>query len=142
MALLATGYSPTRAAGEVGVSRQAAYRQRSNDPDFAEAWQEALQQQADLYEDALRKAALDQHNIGGIIFGLKNLRPAKWRDRHEIERWSVNANVNVTAQLSPAQAEALARVIARRSLDEASPPLLTEGTPPALLTEGTPSPDA
>ncbi len=58
----------------------------------------------DLYEDALRRAAIEQHNIGGIIFGLKNLRAAKWRDRHEIDRRSLNANVNLHVPL-PASAE-------------------------------------
>ena len=52
VSLLATGYSPTRAASEVGVSRQAAYRQRSSDPDFVEAWQEALEHPSRLFSPA------------------------------------------------------------------------------------------
>ena len=113
VALIAGGYSPTRAAKEVGVSRQAAYKQRSADPDFSAAWGEALEQQADLYEDALRKAAIDQHNIGGIIFGLKNLRSAKWRDRHEVDRRSLNMNVTIPPLPAVSQQQLLAIVQTR-----------------------------
>ena len=96
--LLAAGHSPTGAAKAVGLSRQAAYSQRAADPGFAEAWSEALERQADLYEDALRRAAIDQKNIGGIIFGLKNLRPDRWKDRHETVVESRSVSLNVTAQ--------------------------------------------
>ena len=109
---IAKGHSPTHAAKEIGVSRQAAYAQRSNDPAFAAAWSEAQEEQADLYEDALRRAALDQKNIGGIIFGLKNLRSDKWKDKHEVDvnRHSVNLNIQVTG----AQAEGIMARLARR----------------------------
>ncbi len=42
----AAGHSPTRAALEIGISRQSLYRRRADDPAFAEAWNEALEQQA------------------------------------------------------------------------------------------------
>ena len=94
------------------MSRQAAYAQRNNDPEFAAAWSEAQQEQADLYEDALRRSALEQKNIGGIIFGLKNLRSDKWKDKHEVDvsRQSVNLNIQVTE----GQAEGMMARLARR----------------------------
>ena len=108
---IAKGYSPTHAAKEIGLSRQAAYAQRNNDHEFAAAWSEAQEEQADLYEDALRRAALEQKNIGGIIFGLKNLRSDKWKDKHEVDvnRHSVNLNI----QVSEGQAERIAAIAAR-----------------------------
>lgn len=65
---IANGASPTRAAKAIGVSRSALYYQRDVDPDFREAWAEALETQADMYEDALRHAAIEQeehrrHNL-------------------------------------------------------------------------------
>lgn len=104
---LAEGASPTKAAQALGLARSTVYYQRGIDPDFKAAWEEALEQQADLYEDALRKAALVQGNIGGIIFGLKNLRPAKWKDKHEIVQSSVNVHVSIPAAT---EAELLAMV--------------------------------
>ncbi len=55
----------------------------------------------------MRKAAIDQHNIGGIIFGLKNLRSAKWRDRHEVDRRSLNLNVTLPPLPEVAQQQLL-----------------------------------
>ena len=110
IALLAEGYSPTRAAQAVGVTRPAVYYWRNVDPDIREAWAEALEQRADRYEDALEHSAIEQHNIGGIIFGLKNLRPNKWRDRHEIEQRSLAVTWNLDA-LPPAQQAAIARAV-------------------------------
>ena len=111
--LLAAGHRPAGAAKAVGLSRQAAYSQRAADPGFAEAWSEALERQADLYEDALRRAAIDQKNIGGIIFGLKNLRPDRWKDRHETVVESRSVSLNITAQLSEATQAKVWEIAAR-----------------------------
>ena len=62
----------------------------------------ALETQADMYEDALQDAAIEKHNIGGIIFGLKNLRPDRWKDRHEVEQRSVAVTMSYES-LPPAQ---------------------------------------
>ena len=119
---ITNGASPTRAAKAIGVSRSALYYQRDVDPDFREAWAEALEAQADMYEDALRQAAIEKHNIGGIIFGLKNLRSDKWKDRHEVEeRRSVEVSVTLEA-LPPAQREALIAALSRGSQRTLPPP--------------------
>lgn len=76
---IANGASPTRAARALGVARTTVYYQRSIDADFAAAWEEAQEQDADRYEDALDDAAIRMKNIGGIIFGLKNKRPPSGR---------------------------------------------------------------
>ena len=123
---MANGASPTRAAKAIGVSRSALYYQRDVDPDFRDAWEEALETQADMYEDALQDAAIEKHNIGGIIFGLKNLRSDKWKDRHEVEeRRSVEVNFSYES-LPPAQREALVQVLLRDRADNST------GSTPAL----------
>ena len=82
---IANGASPTRSAKALGVARSTIYYQRSIDSVFAAAWEEAQEQDADRYEDALDDAAIRMKNIGGIIFGLKNKRPGKWQDRKDVK---------------------------------------------------------
>ena len=109
---IAAGASPTKAAGALDLSRQSAYYQRGIDAEFAAAWEEALEQAADLYEDALDKLALKSGNVGAVIFQLKNRRPDRWRDRHEmnVNRHSLNLNIVVT----DGQADGIMGRLARR----------------------------
>lgn len=86
---IANGVSPTSAAKALGVARSTVYYQRTIDPQFAEAWAEAQERDADRYEDALDHLANKSRNVGAVIFGLKNKRPEKWKDRHDLE---VNRN--------------------------------------------------
>lgn len=51
LALLAAGRSVTAAARLTGVSRETVYQHRRSDPDFARAWDDAIEQAADLLED-------------------------------------------------------------------------------------------
>lgn len=81
---LANGASPTKATKAIGIARSTAYYQRSIDPDFAEAWEEALERAADLHEDALHELSVKTKNVGAVIFQLKNRRPQKWQDRHDV----------------------------------------------------------
>ena len=76
-----------------------------------------------MYEDALQDAAIEKHNIGGIIFGLKNLRSDKWKDRHEVEeRRSVEVSVTI-GSLPQAQREALIAALLRtREPKQLAPP--------------------
>jgi hypothetical protein len=91
----------TKAAEATGWARRVAYRHRENDPTFAEAWEDAEQQYADLLErEADRRAVegVDEPRFyeGGVcghvrkysdtllIFRLKALRPDKYRERQEI----------------------------------------------------------
>ena len=140
---IANGASPTRAAKAIGVSRSALYYQRDVDPDFREAWAEALETQADMYEDALQDAAIEKHNIGGIIFGLKNLRSDKWKDRHEVTE-RPPAKVDIARSIGPGQREALIKVCLDNGEHEAAAvlmltrPQLTEA--PQEAGDGTDAP--
>lgn len=99
--LVAAGASITKAAEALGCTRQSAHYQRGIDPDFAEAWEEALERQADLAEDTLAELAHKTKNVGAAIFTLKNLRPWKWKDRHEVVSESHTTRLNLTALLPP-----------------------------------------
>ena len=94
----------------MGCTRQSAHYQRQIDPDFAEAWLEALERQADLAEDTLAELAHKTKNVGAAIFTLKNLRPWKWKDRHEVVSESLSTRINLTALVSPEAAQALLKM--------------------------------
>lgn len=96
----------------LGVARSTAYYQRSIDPSFAAAWEEAQEQDADRYEDALDDAAIRMKNIGAIIFGLKNKRPGKWQDRHDVKMEKREAKVDVS--LSPGSEQEWLALVKRR----------------------------
>ncbi|OGT25305.1 MAG: hypothetical protein A2Z17_04425 [Gammaproteobacteria bacterium RBG_16_66_13] len=108
---IATGATPTAAATALGLARSTVYYQLRIDADFAEAWREAQEQAADRYEEALDHLATKTRNVGAVIFGLKNLRPAKWRDRHEVEveRKSEHLHFIVQAPLAEIQRRFLER---------------------------------
>lgn len=120
-AALAAGASPTKAAKVIGVARSSCYYQRGNDPDFAEAWAEALERQADLAEDTLAELAHKTKNVGAVIFSLKNLRPGKWKDRHEVFTESHSTRLNLTAQL-PLEAVQALHALAQAEVARALPP--------------------
>lgn len=127
-AALAAGASPTKAACAVGVARSTAYYQRGIDQDFAEAWAEALERQADLAEDTLAELAHKTKNVGAAIFTLKNLRPEKWKDRHEVVSESHSTSLNLSAQLGPEATQALLDM-ARREQDRKARPLPWSDSP-------------
>lgn len=104
---LANGASPTKATNAIGIARSTAYYQRSIDPEFAEAWEEALERAADLHEDALHELSVKTKNVGAVIFQLKNRRPQKWQDRHDV---NVEKNETVTHvhELGPGAQKAIA----------------------------------
>ena len=102
------------ASRALGLARSTVYYQRSIDPDFDAAWMEALEQDADRYEDALEQLATKTKNVGAVIFGLKNKRPGKWQDRHDVnvDKREVKYNVSL-----PALQEQELLAIIRSSLD-------------------------
>jgi hypothetical protein len=77
LAVLASGYSVTRAAQAVSISRVTAYAWRKADPDFAKAWDDAWESGTDCFEDVLREMAAER-NIAAVIFGLKSRRPERY----------------------------------------------------------------
>ena len=60
------------------------YYQRQQDPEFKEAWADALERAADRYEDRLDELSIEGNHPGSTIFQLKNRRPEKWQDRHDV----------------------------------------------------------
>ena len=59
LAALARGISITGAANEAGLGRRTVYDWRDEDPDFAAAWNDALEAGADILEDEARRRAAD-----------------------------------------------------------------------------------
>ena len=99
-ALALTG-NITKAAAAAKVSRRRAYQVLAEAADFAEAWQDALEDAADGWEaEAVRRAvkgtlkpvfqggkkvgAVREYADTLLIFLLKGARPEKYRERHEI----------------------------------------------------------
>lgn len=75
------------ACQRTGLSRSSMYDWKAEDPEFKEAWEKAVEKGKEILaeelENALRVAAVTNKNVTAIIFGLKNLRPDKWKDRTE-----------------------------------------------------------
>ena len=107
---IAEGASTSKAANALEMSRSGVYYQRSVDPDFAAAWEEALELAADLYEDRLHDMALDSRHPAPVIFQLKNRRPDKWRDQHEIKTTVEHHHTFSVQELSPERQRALAEL--------------------------------
>ena len=59
-------------------------QQRQQDPEFAEAWADALERAADRYEDRRDELSIEGNHPGSTIFQLKNRRPERWQDRHDV----------------------------------------------------------
>jgi hypothetical protein len=68
-----------------GVSRMTAYRYRHSDPEFAEQWQDAIDQSVDDLEAVAFKLAVEG-DAGLIQFMLRCHKPEVYRDtqRHEV----------------------------------------------------------
>ena len=80
LAALSDGLSVTAAAIAAGARRSAMYGWRAEDPLFAEAWDEAIEEGTDKLEDEARRRALNGSDQL-IMFMLKARRPAKYRER-------------------------------------------------------------
>ena len=87
----------TVAAERVGMNRTAAYLRRRDHPDFAEAWDEAVQEHADRLEQTL----FDDIASGNFtpvdrIFALKGAKPAKYKDNYNEAARAGAGTVHVT----------------------------------------------
>jgi hypothetical protein len=107
---LRKGYVPKRAAEAVGISRNTAFKWRQKDPEFAAAWEEAVDEGTDLLEEAILKRARDGYDRpifqGGVFVGqervysdslaammLQGRRPQYRRQQHDM-------NVNVIGNVN------------------------------------------
>ena len=148
---LEAGVPLNYAAVHAGISDNTAYHwvwQGSQQLEQAEQDPITLRDLRELGSEAVFAQAVKESLAACVVDGVGKWREAKvndwarWatllerrfpadfgrRDYRQVEQRTLS--VNVTAQLSPAQAEALAEVLSRRSLDGSTPALLTEGTPP------------
>jgi len=85
---LAEGWSITKAAKLAGVATATVRKWRAEDSDFAEAWDEAIEAGTDRIEDKVTEKALamdDGNAMRGAEMMLKARRPAKYRERHEVQ---------------------------------------------------------
>ena len=100
---LANGASPTKASSAIEVARSTVYYQRGIDPEFKEAWEDALERAADRYEDRLDELAMESSHPAHVIFQLKNRRPSKWQDRHDVNMEKREIRVNIDLPQLPQQ---------------------------------------
>jgi len=89
---LAAGETVASAAAKGGLAERTYYDHKKADPEFAAACDQARRDGDDKRADELESvlhtgaglAATDPRYTTQLIFALKNLRPKKWRDSHEI----------------------------------------------------------
>src|SRR3954453_8983841 len=67
IAALRDGHAAAWVARRVGISRAELYRWRAEDPEFAQAWEEAILDGNDLLEDEARRRAVDGFNERPIL---------------------------------------------------------------------------
>ena len=79
------------AAQAAGISRQTAYRWHREDPEFAEQWDEAIQNAVDVIESVIYQKALSGDVIAAIFY-LKAQHP-KFRDRVSIDIEQVKSEI-------------------------------------------------
>jgi hypothetical protein len=66
------------------MNRQWAYVLRAEDPEFAQAWDQAIEAGTDALEDAARKRAM-RSSDSLLQFILKSRRPHKYRENIRVE---------------------------------------------------------
>jgi len=71
------------AAATLGISRQALYKYLEKHPRFREDVEDARSIADDKVERALYKRAVDG-DVRAQVFWLRNRRPDRWRERHEL----------------------------------------------------------
>ena len=103
LTLQGTVYHASQAAG---VSRQTAYRWRDEDPEFADLWDEAIENAVDAVENVIYQRALGGDVIAGIFY-LKAQRP-KFRDRLNINVEQVKSEIEEALDRLRANPEFLA----------------------------------
>jgi hypothetical protein len=81
---LARSPSVTVAARSAGVSTRACYKARDADPEFAEAWNDAINKSVDTLEHEVFTRALKEDNQLAM-FVLKAFRPERYRETSRLE---------------------------------------------------------
>ena len=99
------------AAEAAGVSRWTAYRWRQEDLEFADQWDEAIENAVDAVENVIYQRALSGDVIAAIFY-LKAQRP-KFRDRLNINVEQVRGEIEERMAQFRANPDLLPRVIPR-----------------------------
>lgn len=111
LAALAEFPNVSRAAEQIAVTRVTLYEHRANDPEFAAAWDNALDEGIEKAEaTALQRGLTTSDTL--LIFMLKAYRPEKYRDnvRHELtgaDGGAININVSDIRNLSDDELNAI-----------------------------------
>jgi hypothetical protein len=79
------------AAQAAGISRQTAYRWQREDPEFADQWEEAIENAVDVVESTIYQQAIGGNTLAGIFY-LKAHRPI-YRDRLNIDIEQVRGEI-------------------------------------------------
>ena len=91
IAALADQGTVYHAAQAAGISCQTAYRWQRDDPEFAEACEEAHENAVDVVENTMYQQAVGGNTLAGIFY-LKAHRPM-YRDRLNIDIEQVNSEI-------------------------------------------------
>src|SRR6185369_1043141 len=91
IAALTTHGTVYHAAQAAGISRQTAYRWHREDPEFADQWDEAIENAVDAVESVIYQKALSGDVIAAIFY-LKAQRP-QFRDRVSIDVEQVKGEI-------------------------------------------------
>lgn len=96
---LAKGGSYTLAADAAGCSRDALFRWKADDEEFASQCLDAIEQGTDRLEDVAIERAVNGNSDTMLIFTLKGRRREKWGDKQQVEH---SGNVTVASALDAA----------------------------------------
>lgn len=97
------------AAQTAGISRQTAYRWQRDDPEFANAWDEAHENAVDVVESTIYQQAVGGNTLAAIFY-LKAHRPI-YRDRLNIDLNQVKSEIEERMALLGMTPNLLARAI-------------------------------
>ena len=97
------------AAKAAGVSRQTVYRWREEDPEFAQLWEEAIENDVDEVESTIYHQAVGGNTLAAIFY-LKAHRPL-YRDRLNIEIEQLRGEIEERMEQLRESPDLLARAI-------------------------------
>lgn len=92
LSVLREGSSVTAACRAVDISTPTAYKWRQEIPEFAAAWEAAIESGTDLLEDEAKRRALKTSDTL-LIFLLKGRRPEKFRDNMKVQVENVESEI-------------------------------------------------
>ena len=115
----------SRSADAAGVGRQTVYGRRSDDPEFAERWDDAINESLDAHELNVQRLAMDTDNVDpstrlrASMYVLSRRRPEKWGDREKVEVSGPGGSaVNVESTVHLPDAETWAQIIRLRGHEQ------------------------